>query len=258
MFENEYNDFFAECYDILHSNLEDVEAFKEMAERFGPKVLELGVGTGRIAIPLARESYHVTGLDISENMLTTCREKLDEERENTVESIDLVKGDVRNFHLAGKFDLILASCNIMNYLVEISELKKALSCIKKHLTHDGAFVIDNSLPDVQEMVERNGEEFRYEYENPNNGRKIIDRFTPTYDFVDQIEHDTIHFTEYDGEEKTREIEIEETLTFYFPRELREILTNERYEIFEERGSLNNNEPIDQDSEEMIFLCKRSD
>lgn len=255
MSELEYGDFFADFYDVLHSHLDDVDAYKRFADRFGPEVLELGSGTGRILIPLAREENLVTGLDASEDMLNACREKLGEEDEETRENIELVKGDMRDFDLNQNFDLVLASCNLINYLTEVEDLKRTLSCVKNHLAKNGVLIIDNSLPDIEKMVREDGEEQVFEYTNLENGRKIVDKFTANYDFVEQIEKYEVLLQEFEGDEKTRETSVEETLSFYFPRELRNVLRCEGYEIFEERGSLHENTTITEDSEEMVFFCR---
>ncbi len=258
MTDSEYSGFFAEFYDILHSNLNDVKFYKQLAKQYGPQVLEIGSGTGRILLPLAREGYEVTGLESNEDMLKICQKKMEEESEEAVKNIDLIKGDMRNFVLDKKFDLIIAPCNVTCHLIERSDLKKALSCFRNHLKEDGILVIDNSLPDIESMVENNGEEQVLEFTHPENGREIVDRFTATYDFVEQIERDSIVIREYDGEKKTREAEVEERLTFYFPKELRSALKSEGFEIFEERGSLSEEIPIDKNSDEMVFLCRPSD
>lgn len=255
---SEYSEFFAEFYDILHSHLEDVDAYKELADRFGPKILELGSGTGRILVPLAKEGHDITGLEVDSNMLDVCREKLERMEDKVCKDVDLVKADMRDFELCESFDLILMPCNLINYLTDISDLKKTLSCVKKHLSDDGVLIVDNSVPDVERMVEHDGEEQVFEYENPRNGRKIVDSFTATYDFVEQIEHDKIVISEYEGQKKIREAEIQERLTFYFPRELRNIIENQGYEIFEERGSLQGCGPITEESEEMVFFCRNSE
>ncbi len=254
---SEYSGFFAEFYDILHSNLDDVEVYKELADLYGPNILEVGSGTGRILLPLAKEGHEVTGLELNEDMLEICRKKIEKESDEVVEHIELIEGDMRDFESDKKFDLIIAPCNVICHIIERSDLKEALSCFRDHLFEDGVLVIDNSMPDVESMLENNGEEQTLELTHPENGRKIVNKFTPDYDFIEQIEKDSIVIKEYDGERKTREAEVEEKLTFYFPKELRAILRSEGFEIFEERGSLNKKVPIEEESDEMVFFCKPS-
>ena len=70
-------DAWAEYYDIIHQGLSgEAEFYVGQAVRIGGRTLELGCGTGRIAIPMAMSGVAVTGLDRSDAMLAICREKL--------------------------------------------------------------------------------------------------------------------------------------------------------------------------------------
>ena len=60
---NEFQGFFADFYDRLHNYTSDAEGFAAVLKSCGKDVLELGSGTGRIAIPLAKAGYNVTGID---------------------------------------------------------------------------------------------------------------------------------------------------------------------------------------------------
>lgn len=63
------------------------------------------------------------------------------------------------------------------------------------------------------MVENNVKEHLLKFTPPKSGRKIVNRLTPTYSFVEQIEKDTIVIREYDGKTKTVEAKVEEIYTF---------------------------------------------
>ena len=108
---DEFSGFFAEFYDILHAGLADVDAYVEFAKRYGPALLELGCGTGRILVPLARAGLEVTGVDRSEDMLELCRQKLAYEDEEVRSRARLMRADTRDLALNKRFDLVLAPCN---------------------------------------------------------------------------------------------------------------------------------------------------
>ncbi len=103
------NPFIAEFYDsvVPYRERQDVNFFVEMAQRSGGPVLELGCGTGRVLIPIAKSGIEIVGLDASPGMLSLCREKLLSES-NDVQSkvLDLVQGDMRAFQLSRKFSLV--------------------------------------------------------------------------------------------------------------------------------------------------------
>ena len=73
-----YDGFIADYYDespIVRGRLSDVAFYRDAVHEFGDPVLELGCGTGRIALALAEAGHRVTGLDISERMLERCNQK---------------------------------------------------------------------------------------------------------------------------------------------------------------------------------------
>src|SRR5690242_14601797 len=73
-----YPDFLPEYYDEspLYKRRRDAEFYLEAAQRLGGPVLELGCGTGRVLLPIARTGIDVTGIDLSPQMLARCHKKL--------------------------------------------------------------------------------------------------------------------------------------------------------------------------------------
>ena len=86
----------SEFYDY-HAKRGDMEFYVGLAKSSGGSVLEIGCGTGRLLIPTARTSVHITGLDNSEEMLQICRRKLEDESPELKDRVNLVRGDMRNF-----------------------------------------------------------------------------------------------------------------------------------------------------------------
>jgi len=68
-------------YTLLYLERLDIEFYLQLAEVTDGAILELGCGTGRILIPLAKTGYNVTGMDNSESMLAVCRGRIAEETE---------------------------------------------------------------------------------------------------------------------------------------------------------------------------------
>ncbi len=251
----EHSGLFAEFYDILHAGNQDISGYLELADKYGPRVLELGSGTGRILLALAKENYQVTGIEISRDMLKICREKLAEENQEIKNNVTLIAGDIKEVSLENAFDLILAPCNLLNYFLEVSEIKQIFKRVEEHLAAEGVFIVDNSIPDIPFMVENNGKEEVFRFTNPKTGRLLVDRFTASYDFVNQLEYDQIELEEYQGDQLVRSAETRETLTYFFPRELKLMLESSGLKIIEERGSLLEPRPITENSSEMVFICR---
>lgn len=94
------------------------------------KIIDIGCGTGRHSIELAKRGYKVTGIDLSENMLNRAKEKA---KDVNVE-VQFIQADARNFHFDEKFDLALILCEGGFSLMETDEmnfaiLKNATSCV---------------------------------------------------------------------------------------------------------------------------------
>ncbi len=251
-----YCGFFAEFYDILHAGLKDIDAYIEFAHKFGPDILELGSGTGRILIPLAKKGFNVTGIDFSDDMIKRCYDKLHGANSSLTDRITIVKQDVTKFELERKFDLIIAPCNMISHFTQTAQLINMLKRVIKHLKPNGVFILDISVPDIPFMVYINSIERIFGFEHPLTGTRIVNRFVSTYDFVNQLEHNSIYLEEYgDKDELTRKANCSNTLTYFFPRELRLILETSGLKVFAEQGSLHEKQQINSNSTEMVFFCR---
>lgn len=255
--QEEYSGLFAEFYDVLHKNAHDAQQYIKIWQEKKGEILELGSGTGRITIPLAKAGANIWGIELGQEMIDICRNKVQKEDEETLDRMHIIKGDMTNFKLDKKFDMIIAPCNVMNHLTHSEMVNDSLSCVREHLSEDGIFIFDNSMPDLKFMVESNGMEEVFEIDNPEKGVKYIDKFTARYDFVNNIEEDHIVLEEYKDGELLRTAEANEKLAFYLPREVRSMLRYNGFEIVEEWGCFGRRIPITQNSGEMIFVCKKA-
>ena len=101
-------------------------------------VLDLGCGTGRHALEIAKLDHHVSCLDQSNSMLDFARRRFD--------SAGLVFngqiGNVQDFALEKKFDLVTMMFAVLNYITDKAELIATLNSIRAHLVKGGVFVFD--------------------------------------------------------------------------------------------------------------------
>ena len=107
----------------------------------GGRALELGVGTGRLALPLAERGVHVQGIDASQAMLDRLRAK------PGGEDIALTLGDFADVAVDGDFDLIYVVFNTFFALLEQDRQVICFSQVAAHLTAHGVFVIEAFVPD---------------------------------------------------------------------------------------------------------------
>lgn len=130
-------------YDILYDNyLDDLEFYKEF---LGGEVLELGCGTGRLTLPLARTGLNITGLDISAEYLRAAHSKTKKLLHCTPE---FIQADMRDFNIDRKFDVIFAPFNTLCFLHTVPDISSCFDRVKKHLKPNGKFIVDVFLPSM--------------------------------------------------------------------------------------------------------------
>jgi ubiquinone/menaquinone biosynthesis C-methylase UbiE len=125
----------------------DVSFWRRIVRRTGGPVLELGCGTGRVLLPVAREGVRIVGVDRSDAMLSRARQRL--RRARTPRSVDLVRADIRHlpFRDGGPFALVMAPYGILQSLVRDSDLSTTLRSVFR-VTAPGALFGIDLVPDV--------------------------------------------------------------------------------------------------------------
>jgi SAM-dependent methyltransferase len=129
----------------------DVRFWESLALAADGEVLELGTGTGRIAIPLARAGVRITGIDVSEPMLRRAVQRL--RRSRSPRRPRLLRGDIRALPFRpGAFTLVAAPYGILQSLVRERDLRATLESVSRVLPRGGRFVMD-LVPDLPRWSE---------------------------------------------------------------------------------------------------------
>jgi len=130
----------------------DVAFYLAQARRTRGPILELACGTGRIAIPLARAGFEVTGLDRAPAMLAIARGKL---RAEPVPGLRFVRGNMTRFSLPQRFGLVLVAFRSFQHLLTVREQRACLEHVRRHLSPKGRLIVnlfdprlDLCLPDT--------------------------------------------------------------------------------------------------------------
>lgn len=147
--ETTYGERFADVYDDWYGSITDTEACVEAVARLadGGPVLELGVGTGRLAIPLARRGLSVTGVDASPAMLAALSAK------PGGDSVDAVLGDMTDPPVGEqRFSVAFVAYNTLFNLVTVDGQRACLANAARHLLPGGCVVVEAFVPDVSEAA----------------------------------------------------------------------------------------------------------
>ncbi len=196
---------------------EDIPFWIRRVKEFGEPVLELAVGTGRVSIPLAKEGFQVTGIDVSDSMMTEGRRRASE----AGAEVEWVEGDIRNFQLGKKFNTIIFPLNTVCHFLDLRDLEACLSCVKEHLAQKGRFIVDAIVPSAERLARDPDERFfNSEYPDPDGGGIVKVYESNRYDPASQINHVKFY---YQIPGRSEEIVEELNMRMYFPEELDALL-----------------------------------
>lgn len=137
-----YGDRIADVYDLMHPHAEPgaVDLLTELAGD-GP-VLELGVGTGRMALPLASRGVTVHGLDSSQAMVAKFHEK------PGGRDIPVTIGDFTDFDLEARYQLVFVAFNTIFALQSQDDQVRCFQAVARHLQPGGSFLVQAFVPDL--------------------------------------------------------------------------------------------------------------
>jgi len=138
-------------YVAAYATRPDIDFYVQAARDYGGPVLELGCGSGRILIPTARAGINISGLDASEHMLAVCRAAIEAEPPEVQRCTGLHRGDIRDFNLERRFQLITMPFRPFQYLLTVAEQLACLGAIRRHLAPNGYLVFDLFNPSVYSL-----------------------------------------------------------------------------------------------------------
>lgn len=147
----------ARLYDLdLIEDPGDVHLYAALAATTDQRILELGVGTGRIAVALASAGHAVTGVDRNQAMLDRARALA--KSAGVAARVELVEGDMTEVRLAeaGTFGLAVVALNTLMVLATRDRQRAALATLAAHLAPDGRAVVDVWQPDADDLARFDG------------------------------------------------------------------------------------------------------
>jgi ubiquinone/menaquinone biosynthesis C-methylase UbiE len=133
--------------EVLRGASHDVAFYGALARASGGPVLELGCGTGRILLPIAREGIPCVGLDASREMLDVFRAK------GPPPHLELVEGRMESFDLgARRFALIAIPFRAFSHLLDVPGQLAALANVRRHLAPGGRLALDVFDPKLASLA----------------------------------------------------------------------------------------------------------
>lgn len=246
LFENYAHKYDKECY--VQGTLGECDFIEQEINRDKSiKIIDVGCGTGRHAIELAKRGYQVMGIDLSESQLKRAREKAKEQGVK----IDFERHDARNLPFKGDFDLAIMLCEGGFSLMETDEMNfEILKNATKSLKNNGKFIfttLNGLFPlfhSVREFYEAAGKE----------GGSVCKSIS--FDLMTFRDHNRVEFKDDAGNKKVLEC----NERYYVPSEITWLLHSLGYkkiEIFGAKlGAYSRKDKLSPEDFEMLVVAEK--
>jgi SAM-dependent methyltransferase len=250
-------DIYARFYDLDLADLDDdLLMIGQFAARAGSPILELACGTGRVLIPLARQGYRVTGVDVSPAMLAVARAKV--AAEGLGDRVTLVEQDMRDLELDERFSMAFVAVNSFMHLPETDAQLAALCAIREHLVPGGLLVLDLFHPDLTRLLEPRGQvTLDKVFTDPRTGHRLMRYSTKETDLGNQTIRTTFIVDELDEGGSVQRTLFPFSMRYLFRAELELLLRHAGFKIEAVYGSYDLDE-FTSDSEKMIAVARCPD
>lgn len=242
-------DNYAETYDqesFTQGTIGEVD-FIEQEINFdkSKRILDIGCGTGRHAIELAKRGYHVVGVDLSESQLNRAKEKA----KAAGVHVDFIQKDARELDFENEFELVIMICEGAFSLMETDEMNFAiLQGATKALKPNGKFIFTtlNALFPLYHSVK--------DFLNLNSGETITDELT--FDLMTFREHSTMSTNDDSGNIKVLNC----NERYYAPSEIAWLLKSVGFKKISIHGSklgqFSRQDALSTDDFEMLVIGER--
>lgn len=226
----------------------DVQFWIDLSKEFGPSVLELACGTGRVTIPVFESGVSVDGIDFSESMLSLARRHA----EKKSLKIRFLQGDLQSLPFKDQYDLMYLPTATISHLLTRPDVEAFLSGVRRGLHASGVLALDmhnpmriflKSWPLGPDGTERS-------FTHRGTGETIRIRTTQEYFTDTQIFVVRNHYTFADG--STRDGDI--VLRLYFPAEMQNLLHYNGFDVWHAYGDYTRKE-FNSESERYVILAR---
>jgi SAM-dependent methyltransferase len=221
--EDTLADALARLYDVdLQVDPGDVDLYLALAGRTGGPILEVGVGSGRIAVALAAAGHEVTGVDLDPAMLRRARERAVRAGRATAARLTLVEGDARALpNELGSFRLAFVALNSLLVFGGRADQRATLRSLGNHLEPGALVVVDVWLPDADDLARYDGRVgLEYARLDPETGNHVVKLASAYHDSASGTVELTAIFDEGRQGESSRRWIREDTLRLVGADELR--------------------------------------
>ena len=248
----------AEWYDIFYSAADpgDVEFYHSLCRASGGPVLEIGVGTGRIALPLARDGMEIVGIDLNEPMLKVAERKALDVAPLSG-SLKLIRADMRKFDLKRQFPVVIIPARTLLLATTEEDQIYTLCYAASHLEPGGTLAFNLFYPDPEMLADDPDVEFLLEVVEKADGGRYVLTAKNRFDTTNQLNHGGQIAEEVDASgEVLRREELEVVVRYLYPDQVVSLCERTGLEVIGLWGDFEGAE-ITEESDEIVVIAQHA-
>lgn len=240
--------YYDAVYESLRGGSGDVEFYRRLARESGGPVLELGCGTGRVLLPIARDGIACVGVDQSPGMSAVVQGK------NPPSNLRLVLGRMQSFDVGSeRFRLIFSAFRSFQHLYTVDDQLACLARVRRHLEPGAAFAFDVFAPNLERIAQ--AEEPETEEARFFEGDVEVVRFTSvSRDHPTQLMRLSMRYERRRGGEVIGSDVVEFRMRYFFRYELEHLLARAGFDEVRIFGGFDER-PYDYVSGEMVVVAR---
>ena len=233
----------------------DIEWYCRKARESGGPILELGVGTGRVALALARDGAEVFALDAHPGMLAALRRKMEQEPEDVQRRIVPLEQDMRTFRLEQRFALVIAPFRALLHNLTEDDHRACFDRVREHLKPGGRFAFNVFHPSLEFMAQHAGAlagVWRWGSTFPRqDGGWIVRSDATRYDTVRQRLHSLMRYDDYGPDGFLMRTYLHRLeLSYLYAADIRRLLGQAGFRSVEIAGGFDGR-PFQSDADELV-------
>jgi SAM-dependent methyltransferase len=170
---------FVRAYEAFYAggappNAGDIAFYHCLAQATGGPALELGCGTGRIALALAQTGLSITGVDVSTGMLALARRKNERLAAAASRCLTFLEGDMARLDLGRRFGMAFIAFRSFQHLLTVDEQRATLTGVRRHLRPDGRLALHLFDPRFDLLADENPPGIRQSGIDPATQRRYAE------------------------------------------------------------------------------------